>query len=148
MSELETKKRMVCSRFEGIRWHDSRLFDLSLLREPAEKKYDLRLSLNLIVGFLEGKSQRRMRTAVFTDCRILRTELDLLGVLLCGGDIASASCYSDAVEFERGTNETGFIGLPQSHIPLEECLAFLIELINPGGQILVIARDFELELQA
>jgi hypothetical protein len=144
MVGTEIKSSEVCTRFSEVRWHDSKLLDLCLLKDGTTKKYDLRLSLDLIVGSREGVIERSKKSALFRECRILQTDLDLLGVLICGGDIASATCYPDAVELEKGRDKARQFDFAQDHNPLEKCWGFLIEMINPGGEIIVFARDFEL----
>jgi len=145
VSEAEFNADEVCARFSQLYWHDSKLLDLHLVKHAEKKRYDLRLDLDLIVSFSEGRIERSNKSALFRECRIVRMDLDLLGVLICGGDIGSAVCYSDAVELERKNKDKARqFDFPQSYNPLEKCLGFLIEMINPGGEIIVFARDFEL----
>ncbi|MGH9874932.1 MAG: hypothetical protein ACRD9S_20955 [Pyrinomonadaceae bacterium] len=145
MPEAKLNIHGVCARFSQIYWHDSKLLDLHLLRHPEKKKYDLRLDLDLIVGFSEGNVERRKQSALFRDCRIIQTDLDLLGVLICGGDIGSAGCYLDAVELEKKKRDRlRRFDLPQDQNPLEACIGFFIEMIPPGGELIVFARNFEL----
>jgi hypothetical protein len=145
VAEAESNDDEVCVAFSQIRWHDSKLVDLHLVRDGEKKKYDLRLNLDLIEGFSEGRSKRSNRSALFLDCRIIQADLDLLGVLICGGDIASAVCYANAVDLEKKSrNKARQFDFPQRYNPLEKCLGFLIEMINPGGEIIVFAKDFEL----
>ena len=97
-----TKNRgKICESFSQILWHDSKLLGLHLSRNPEKPQYDLRLDLNLIVGFSEGKVERRKQSALFSDCRIIQTDLDLLGILLCSGDIGAAGCHPDSAELEK-----------------------------------------------
>lgn len=121
-----TKNRgKICESFSQILWHDSKLLGLHLSRNPEKPQYDLRLDLNLIVGFSEGKIERRKRSALFSDCRIVQTDLDLLGVLLCSGDIGAAGCYPDAVELEkRKRDKVRLFDLPNDLNPLPECIGF------------------------
>lgn len=35
--------------------------------------------------------------------------------------------------------------LPEDRNPIERCLGFVIQMIPPGGEMLIFARDFELE---
>ena len=148
LSEVIAKKErfeQICTEFSKIYWHDSKLLDLHLTKHKETRRYDLRLDLDLIVGFAEGKVERRLQSAVFRDCRILKTDLDLLGVLLCGGDIAAAGCYPDAVELEkRNRDKVREFDLPQTNNPLDECVGFFFEMIHPGGQMIIFAREFEL----
>lgn len=142
---MTKKSEKVCESFSQILWHDSKLLDLHLIRNPEKRQYDLRLDLNLIVGYSEGKIERRKQSALFSDCRIIQTDLDLLGILLCGGDIGAAGCHPDSVELEkRKRDKVRQFDLPQNQNPLEECIGFFFEMIPPGGQIIIFAKDFEL----
>ncbi|MDX6501146.1 MAG: hypothetical protein QOG23_4406 [Blastocatellia bacterium] len=142
---MTKQSEKICESFSQIRWHDSKLLDLHLIRNPEKRQYDLRLNLNLIVGYSEGKIERKMQSALFSDCRIIQTDLDLLGILLCGGDIGAAGCHPDSVELEkRERDKVRQFDLPQNQNPLEECIGFFFEMIPPGGQIIIFAKDFEL----
>jgi len=142
---MTKKSEKVCELFSQIHWHDSKLLDLHLVKNPEKRQYDLRLDLNLIVGYSEGKIERRTQSALFSDCRIIQADLDLLGVLLCGGDIGAAGCHPDSVELEkRERDKVRQFDLPQNHNPLEEYIGFVFEMILPGGQIIIFAKDFEL----
>ena len=146
MSETQVIGDVVCARFSELHWHDSKLLNLHLLRIPGERKYDLQLDIDLIMGFEHGEFQRSDKTAVFRECRIVKMDLDLLGVVICGGDIGNATCYRDAVDLERQYRaRLGQFDFPQSFNPLEECLGFLIEMINPGGEIVIFAKDFQIK---
>jgi hypothetical protein len=92
---MNKKSEKICESFSQIRWHDSKLLGLNLIKNTEKPQYDLRLDLNLIVSFSEGRIERRKRSALFSDCRIIQTDLDLLGILLCSGDIGAAGCYPD-----------------------------------------------------
>jgi len=146
MVENEINKQEISLRFSQLHWHDSKLLDLCVLKQDGEKKYDIQLTLNLIMVYRQGGGvETSKKRVVFKECRGIEADLDLLGVLICGGAIGSATCYSDAVDFKRRrTNKAGQFDFPESYNPLEKCLAFFIEMINPGGQIIVFARDFEL----
>lgn len=144
MSEA-VKIHDICERFSRLQWHDSKLIELRLLKH-AERKYDLQLDLDLIIGFSEGRTERSKKRAIFEECRIIRTDLDLLGVLMCDGAIASAVCYPDAIELEKKIRDKAErFDFPESYNPLERCLGFLIEMINPGGEIVVFAKDFQIK---
>lgn len=142
---MTRKNEKICESFSQIRWHDSNLLDLHLIRNPEKRQYDVRLDLNLIVGYSEGKIERRKQSALFSDCRIIQTDLDLLGILLCGGDIGAAGCHPDSAELEkRERDRVRQFDLPQNQNPLEECIGFFFEMIPPGGQIIIFAKAFEL----
>ncbi len=142
---MTEQSEKVCAFFSKIYWHDSKLLDLHLIKYPDKMRYDLRLDLNLIVGSSEGKVERRKQSALFRDCRIIQIDLDLLAILICGGNIGAAGCHPDSVELEkRERDKVRQFDLPQSQNPLEECIGFFFEMIPPGGQIIIFAKDFEL----
>lgn len=145
MSNVGLSVDEICAKFSRIYWHDSKLINLRLLRVAGERKYDLQLDLDLITHFEQGKIETNRKTVIFRECRILQMDLDLLGVLICGGDISTATCYTNAVEMERKNRSKAHqFNFSQSSNPLDKCLGFLIEMTNPGGEMFVFARDFEL----
>jgi hypothetical protein len=134
-----------CASFSQIHWHDSKLLDLHLQKHPERNQYDLRMDLDLIQRFSEDQIERRKQTAVFRDCRIIQADLDLLGVVMCGGDIGAAACYPDAIGLEkRKRDKIRQFDLPQNQNPLAQCMGFFFEMIPPGGEIIIFAQDFEL----
>jgi hypothetical protein len=142
---MTKKTEKICESFSQILWHDSKLLGLHLIRNTENPQYDLRLDLNLIVGYSEGKVERKKQSALFSDCRIIQTDLDLLGILLCSGDIGAAGCYPDSAELEkRKRDKVRLFDLPQDLNPLQECIGFFFEMVPPGGQIIIFAKDFEL----
>lgn len=145
MLETEIDFEKVCGRFSQVHWHDSKLLNIHLLKDPEKRAYSLRLDINLIINFSGGKVERRKKTTIFKECRIVQTNLDLLGVLMCGGAVASGSCYKDATQLERNKrNQATDFDLPQDNNPLEKCVGFHIEMIHPGGDIVIFARDFDI----
>ena len=145
MSAAEVNNEEVCARFSRIYWHDSKLIDIHILKRVGTRLYDLRLDLDLIISSGEGKVERKRRSAVFRDCRIVQANLDLLGVALCSGDIAVADCYLDAVELEKERRTTrDRFDLPDSDNSLTDCFGFVIRMVPPGGELLIFSREFEL----
>jgi len=141
---MTNKNEKICESFSQIMWHDSKLLGLHLVKDPDKGRYDLQLDLNLIV-YSEGKIEWKRQSALFSNCRIVLADLDLLGILLCSGDIGAATCHVDPVAFEkRKRDKAQLFDLPQSGNPLDECIGFFFEMIPPGGQLIVFARDFEL----
>lgn len=140
-----TNSEKICELFSQIKWHDSKVLAIHLTKNSEKPQYDLRMDLDLIVGFSEGKVERRKQSALFSNCRIVQSDLDLLGVLLCSGDIGAAGCYTDSTELEkRERDKVRLFDLPQDFNPLQECIGFFFEMVPPGGQIVIFARDFEL----
>ncbi len=142
---MSISKTDICARFSQVPWHDSELIDLHLLRIPEKSQYDLRLDVDLITGYTKEGPEMTRSSVNFVGCRIIKADFDLLGILICSGAIASGVCYPDPTELERrkSPNAQEF-GFPQDHNPLEKCVGFLIEMINPGGELSIFAQDFEL----
>ena len=142
---MSVNKSETCAKFAAVRWHDSELIDLHLVRVPDSHQYDLRLDLNLITGYTNEGPEMARHSALFVGSRIIKADFDLLGIIMCGGAIACGVCYPDATELEHSRRaKIKDFDLPQEQNPLEECLAFLLEMIHPGGEILVFAQDFQL----
>lgn len=135
----------MCARFDGLLWHDSELLELHLMNDVEGGKYDLRLDLNLYEKNLEGKFAKYRRSVLFIDCRIVQTDLDLLGVMLCSRHIADANCRREVIAYEsENRGKLRDFDLPQKHKPLEDCMVFHIEMIHPGGEIVIYAKNFEI----
>ena len=145
---MTVNKTEICARFDEVKWHDSELKDVHLVRSfenPPTRQYELSLDLNLITGYTEGRYEWARYSAHFLGCRILKADFDLLGLIFCGGAISCGVCYPDALELEQKMRgKTQDFDFPEDHHPLEECLGFLLQMIPPGGEILVVAQDFEL----
>lgn len=145
MFEQRVSLEDICTRFNTVRWHDSKLIGLRI--SPTEDGlshnvcFDIRLLTNSQPSAYEGNDEK----LIMKDCRIIKLDLDLLGKQLCGGDIASAFCEKESplkqsIEDEQLTH----FDLPQEESLLAEYLHFRILLIHPGGEINVFARNFEL----
>lgn len=142
---MTVNKSETCTRFSDVPWHDSELIDLHLAKVPDSNQYDLRLDLNLITGYSNDGPEMARHSALFVGCRIIKADFDLLGMMMCGGAIACGVCYPDATELEHSRrSKIQDFDLPQDQNRLEECLGFLLEMIHPGGELLVFAQDFQL----
>lgn len=134
----------ICNSFEKLYWHDSRIINLRLLKDSANKRYNLELDIDLYEKNSLGKIEQVLRTVVFKECRIIQVDFDLLGVLFCNGDISSASCHKDAVQFEETKRDKlKYFDFPDAFNSLDSCLGFSIELIHPSGEIIIFAKNFE-----
>ena len=144
---MTKKSEKVCESFSQIIWHASKLLGLHLIRNREKPQYNLRLELNLIVGYSEGKVEWRKQSAVFSDCRIIGTDLDLLGILLCSGDIGAAGCYPDSAELEkRKRDKVRLFDLPQDLNPLQDCICFFVEMVPPGWPDNHLCEGFRVNL--
>lgn len=116
-------------RFNGIRWHDSKLLGLSFYRAGGEEQ--VKISLHLLG---EGDAFTPI-DLVFRGSTYIQMEVDLAGKSVCADDISGAMCYSSS-EWIRTLSKRN------PHDNFEGYLHFEIGLIPPGGTIHVLARDF------
>jgi hypothetical protein len=132
----------VCKRFEAVQWHDSKLLSCALIVED----HTYRLELRVDVLNTPGVNEYEETLIVFQGCRSFVCDLDLLGIEVCGGDIAGAVCYSDSPLKQQllSTLPTRFMGIPELRSPLDETYHFGISMISPGGELNILAEDFEL----
>lgn len=135
----------ICKRFNDMHWHDSKLIGFQVFPIEGGLKDDTSFDIKLVTNAQLGKQEWKNVKLILKDCRIIKLNLDLLGKQLCGGDLASAHCEKESAlkEYVEG-EELKHFDLPQEENPLAELLHFTIQLIHPGGEINVFARDFEL----
>jgi hypothetical protein len=143
----QSRLNEVCARFNSIAWHDSKLISLRVYASDDHLTHNVDFGLKLLTNAKPGEYEWSDATLTAKDCRIIKLDLDLLGKQLCGGDIASASCDTET-EFKKKieTEELAAFDLPQGERPLAEYLHFRILLIHPGGEVNLLAKDFELSL--
>jgi hypothetical protein len=119
-------------RFNAIRWHDSKLLGLSVLRAGTED--DVKLSL-LLLG--EGGSLSPAEL-VFRGSTYIKLEVDLEGKRACADDISDAQCLASSDWLQALSQQN-------PHDNFQGYLHFEIELIPPGGAIHILAKGFALE---
>lgn len=122
----------VVQRFEGIRWHDSKLVALCFYRAGSEEQ--VRISLEL----LEQGGALRPAEIIFAESAYLETDVYLQAKRVCSDDISSAQCHtsSDWIMALRDRNP---------HDTFEGYFHFEIYLIPPGGTINILAKEFVLK---
>jgi len=129
----------ICSKFNAIPWHDSKLLTFELVRCNDGEKQDLYIKLQLRV---DSKNNRLdAKTLILEDCHIVMMNLDLKGKYICSDDISSATCsegspLKDKLMREFTSDEANII---------KDCFHFRITCIPPGGEIDVLAKNFELK---
>jgi len=139
MSHESEPRQDICSRFNQMHWHDSKLIGFHLVPK-SDSRYDVNVDLQLLTNAQPGQYSWKDARLEFQDCRIMQLSVDTLGIQFTGGDIATAFCEGGAALKEK--LETRFFDLPQGDDPYEGILHFRILLIPPGGEIDVFARDF------
>jgi hypothetical protein len=137
----------VCTRFNNIGWHDSRVVGLHLIPRIEYEVHDFCVDVRLLKGDAPANEGYQDAKLLFRDCRIVQLDLDLLGMQLCGGDISTAFCESDAASHEQAERDRlQNFDLPQEEDSLNSFFYFKILLIHPSGEINVYAKDYELQL--
>jgi hypothetical protein len=135
----------ICARFDAIQWHDSKLIGFSLIKHNEDRSYEFHIDLKLLIRPIPGKYEWGDKTLILRQCRIICTDIDLLGLQLCGGDIQNGICYKDATSLEKEErNKLQEFDLPQGDDPLAQLLCFKIKLIPPSGEITAFAKNFEM----
>jgi hypothetical protein len=77
---------------------------------------------------------------VFKNCRLIKFDMDLVGKRYCGDDILAAECKIDS-DFKKKMQMELF--KYEKH-ELNSYLHFKITLIPPGGELDILAEDFEM----
>ena len=139
MSHETEPSQDVCTRFNQMQWHDSKLVGFQLAPK-SDERYDVHVDLQLLTNAQPGQYTWKDARLEFHDCRIMELSVDTLGIRFTGGDISSAICEGGTALKEK--LESRFFDLPQGDDPYEGILHFRILLIPPGGEIDVFARDF------
>lgn len=135
----------ICARFNEVRWHDSKLISFQLLPKNDNQTHDIGLDLKLLTNAQHGNCDWEDGRLEIEECRVIQLNLDMLGIQLCGGDIANAFCEK-ASAMKEGLEDTQIqhFDLPQGDDPFADIIHFRILLIHPGGEINIFAKNFKL----
>jgi hypothetical protein len=145
MAELADIRSGVRAQFNGRSWHDSKLREFCVYYAADRSEYEIRLRLEILTGFDTSRDTYRVAELRFSGARIVRANIDLLGLSYCGGDISAAECYEESPFLGKtDTRLTQEFMLPQESSQLKRLLHFQIALINPAGKIDIVATDFHL----
>jgi hypothetical protein len=130
----------VVAQFNGRDLHDWKLRQFNIRRIAKTSEVLLVLDEGARRDKVVTYTSRELR---FTGCRFVRTQLDLLGIDICGGDIATAyGQASSSLLDELAVWHPGFLGLVSKDESVVDCIHFRIEMIVPGGSLDIIARNF------
>jgi len=136
----------VAERFNTLNWHDSEVRGIVLnyfRRGACELVLRVDLSAPKLPSEPETFTLAKIR---FLNARFFHSDIDLLGIACCGGDISSARCQADS-QFMREValqRIRAFNLRPQEDEELAGLKHFGIYLCNPSGEINIVAEDFEL----
>jgi hypothetical protein len=140
---MQTTNSEVQKKFESLNWHDSRILSISIGLRGTH--YVVQLEILFSDASSETMYESAGKIVTFDNCRIIVTDLDLLGLQLCGGMIGGVSVSSDVRTVEKQLrNKIEEFGLPESRLPFDDMFVFEFGLIHPAGEINVFARGFEI----
>jgi hypothetical protein len=143
MTESRSEEE-ISKRFEQIWWHDSKLGGIAIVADKGSRG-DVVLQIHLLTGDPSKKYEWSPVEVRFLETRIFQCELDFLGLRYCGSDIACGTCPDQSNFLTHvQTDIINKFDLPQTAADLANLRHFCIEFINPGGEINIIARDFEI----
>lgn len=131
--------------FNQLLWHDSKLISFELLPK-GDRRYDIAFDLKLLTNPKPGNYDWRTAKLEIQQCTIVQMELDLLGIQLCDGDIATAICELASETDLQGAQIQTFISPEGDNMP-HQLLKFSIVLVPPGGEIMIIAERFNLRVE-
>ena len=117
--------------FNAIPWHDSKLLGLSFYRENSLEVVKISLQL------LEEQGALKPVELIFLESTYIKLEVDLEGKSQCSDDISWANCSAESDWLQTLSAENRYDSF-------EGFLHFKIELIPPGGEINILAKDFTL----
>jgi hypothetical protein len=140
----------TCHRFNAIRCHDSELRSVLVNYLPTEPgpKFNYQVILRVDLSTAKGVPIKEAFVPIevrFVHTRYFQTDLDLLGVGYCGGDISHAECFEEPA-FKRQISQAKIsqFDLPQEVGSWAGLKHFHVYLCDSSGQINIIAQDFEI----
>ncbi len=134
MSEKSLLVDDICNQFEKLRWHDSKLKEFRLYEVANRDEVSIEILWVPVSGndWTAGK-------VIFSNCTYLINDMDLDGKRLCADSIACGICEIDSELKHRLIREQ----FPLEPRHLDDFLHFNIHLIDPGGDIHIFAKSFE-----
>src|ERR1051325_6119429 len=109
MSHESESRQDICSRFNQMHWHDSKLIGFHLVPK-SDSRYDVNVDLQLLTNAQPGQYSWKDARLEFQHCRIAPLSVDTVGIQVTGGDIARARCEGGAAPKEK--LETRFFDPP------------------------------------
>jgi hypothetical protein len=136
----------IAERFNQLSWHDSKLRGICIQRNGERQFDEVTLDLELYSDRQPEGYRRRQAIATFADCRYIRLAFDLENKRLCGDDISQALCEKDCPlkqQIEDKITQEPLQVRPEKERPLMDYYVFKIQLIPPGGEMIIVAKNFD-----
>lgn len=130
----------IIDRFNALALHDSRLLRISNRRREGSMVDELLLELQVLLP--PDARRSAPATLTFVDCAGLDLRIDFWGKRVCGDAIMTAVCEPLSEEAASRLDQNV---RRQAIQPFASMLAFSISLCPPGGDLVVIARDFDMQ---
>ncbi len=132
----------VRGRFEQFQWHDSEIRTIEV-RRLDDRRFVV--VLDVVIGF-KGERHVILRRFRFDDCWTFKTDIDLAFMVPSDGSVCTAT-YEDEFEALDESVKGAFRRVlyeQQQLVPHNGW--FYIELLPPGGMILIGAENFAVEI--
>ena len=123
--------------FSRLPWHDARLLACHVGRDTSDEP-----TVTLDILFESAGDHRGLTAVSFNAPRGVFADVDLLGKALCGDQIASGFCE------KADESQHPFVNRLKERFDLyhgetlSELFLFTLNLIHPGGSVLIVARSF------
>ena len=133
----------ISRSFDGHPWNDSKLQRVEVC--PPQVVLHLLMS-----GGTLAHPEFDPARVIFSDCRGLFANIDLLAVGVLGGELSAAYCHSSSAlrvrRIEDILTQFGVFREFASNLSeLAEYHLFVFNFVHPGGLLEVLARDYSFE---
>ena len=139
VTRINPKLQAISEHFNSLNLHDCRLLGIEISPARSSRMNVVRLQLELLGG--DRADQWRSAQLTFVECAGFVAKVDLWGKRVCRDAIAESMCGPLSAEI-MDILDTGT--WRQQEQPLESLLMFTIVLCPPGGELRIVAADFEL----
>ncbi len=136
----------VCRKFESYLWHDSKISSFQIIEREHGEADDISFILDLSMK-PSPQYETKKAELIFKDCVFLKADLNLKGKQFCGDDLSGAHCKTESELKESYINNLQSLGVSiaqQERVNLSKIFHFQLIFIQPGGEINILAKDFEI----
>ena len=128
----------IIKRFSSYWWHDSRIINIQLTRRTdGDKEFeDIACDFELLFHATPEIVEYKRTKLIFKDCFLLKSYIYLVDKRYCSDMIEDAICMDESELKSLAISELGKNA--------SEYLYFKIDFVAPGGEIELLAKDFEI----